>query len=104
MCAAHPRSRLLATIGYSLYTGRMNLRQWVASQPLGAITRLQRRTRLSYTAVHRAVHGKSKPSYENATALAAATGGDVTVDEIFAYARRMRRKHARERDRESAAA
>jgi hypothetical protein len=75
----------------------MNLRAWVKQEGTGAITRLQYRSGLSYTAVHRAVSGKSRPTYESANALAAATDGAVTVDEIFRSARRVKRKAPRAR-------
>jgi hypothetical protein len=60
----------------------MRLDEWVFRAGEGAISRLQSQTGLSYTAVHKAVRGKSKPTYETALRLSAATGGMVTADAI----------------------
>lgn len=60
----------------------MRLDEWVQTRGEGAITRLQSQTGLSYTAVHDAVRGKSRPTYATAMRLSAATGGRVSAEEI----------------------
>jgi hypothetical protein len=62
----------------------MQLAQWVETQDAGVLTRLQLQTGLSYTAILRAVHRRTKPLYQTAHKIAAATNYQVSVEEICA--------------------
>lgn len=62
----------------------MLLIHWINQQKPGVITRLHHATGLSYSAVQKAVRGATKPRHETARLIAAATGGKVSLDEVYA--------------------
>jgi hypothetical protein len=58
----------------------MLLADYVKREGNGAITRLQRKTRLAYTTVFRALH--HAVGYRSAKKLSEATGGEVSILEL----------------------
>lgn len=88
----------------------MRLDQWVKLQRPGAIVRLQLATGLSYTAVAKAIKHQTKPDYDTARRLSEATGGEVSINDIYMRPREptpppaqatKRRPKARVRKRDS---
>ena len=68
----------------------MRLSEWIEKHRPGGITRLQEGTRdaqgqmMAWTTVAAIVKGKVRARYDSAERLSAATGRDVSVDEVFA--------------------
>lgn len=69
----------------------MRLRTWVRREGHGAIRKLADRTGLAYQSVLAIVHGRVlEPKRSTAKLLSAATGGAVSVDEVYYDAPRKR--------------
>lgn len=60
----------------------MTLKEWVAKQGRGALTRIQESTGLAYSTVLHAVGG-NPIEYATAKKISAATGGEVTVADLL---------------------
>jgi hypothetical protein len=95
----------------------MRLKDWLASQPYGEISRLGRVTGLAINTIRNVRDGAHTPNYATAKAISDATRGAVTLIELFApppkrarvakrrtRARVQRRKAARSSMRAAAAA
>ncbi len=60
----------------------MDFPTWVQSQPRGVLKRIERDCGIGYTTLHRLKRGARLDSYDLAKRLSAATGGEVTIDDL----------------------
>lgn len=85
----------------------MRLRTWVKRAGKGAISQLAKATGLSYPTVHELAHDKRTAKPRTAKLISIATGGAVSLDELFELPRVTKRKpikRKRKRSSEPAAA
>ncbi len=66
-----------------LWSPAMHLAEWIDSQPYGEISRLARETGLVFNTIQYLRFGRHIPSYATAKKISDATGGAVTLDELF---------------------
>jgi hypothetical protein len=79
----------------------MRLAEWIDSQPYGEMARLARVTGLVFGTIQYLREGRHIPSYPTARLISDATGGAVTLDDLFGVppkpAKRARKRSSRAR-------